>query len=249
MKAVVVLLFFISLQTNPHVSADDVETGKRAYRVHCANCHGADARGGRGPNLASGELYHGATDADLYRTIEDGIPGTEMPSSWLEPKRIWQVVAFVRSLSGTEAAPSARGDVSRGRELFRGKGACLECHRVGREGGFAGPDLSTVGSRRSPEHLRASIVAPEEEISPDYRLVAVSPSGGATTTGYLRNEDRHYLLLLDLEGKLRSFDKSGLQRVEKDRPSMMQSYDGTFDEAELDDLVAYLGSLRKTRAH
>lgn len=244
------ILLFLSLQTNPHTSADDVEAGKRVYRVHCASCHGADGRGGRGPDLASGELYHGATDADLYRNIEDGIPGTEMPASWLVPKRLWQVVAFVRSLSGTEAPSSIRGDVSRGQDLFRGKGGCLQCHRVGREGGFAGPDLSTVGSRRSPEHLKASIVTPEEEISLDYRIATVSLSnGGVATTGYVRNEDRHYLLLLDLEGKLRTFEKSGLQKVEKDRRSMMQSYEGVFDDADLEDLVAYLASLRKTRTH
>jgi len=246
----VLILLFLSLQTNPHTSADDVEAGKRVYRVHCASCHGADGRGGRGPDLASGELYHGATDADLYRNIEDGIPGTEMPASWLVPKRLWQVVAFVRSLSGTEAPSSIRGDVSRGQDLFRGKGGCLQCHRVGREGGFAGPDLSTVGSRRSPEHLKASIVTPEEEISLDYRIATVSLSnGGVATTGYVRNEDRHYLLLLDLEGKLRTFEKSGLQKVEKDRRSMMQSYEGVFDDADLEDLVAYLASLRKTRTH
>ncbi|HLE71644.1 MAG TPA: c-type cytochrome [Vicinamibacteria bacterium] len=152
--------------------------------------------------------------------------------------------------SSTTSTNSTGGDVSRGRDLFRGRGGCLECHRVGREGGFAGPDLTTVGSRRSPEHLKASIVTPEEEISLDYRIATVSPSkGGVATTGYVRNEDRHYLLLLDLEGKLRTFEKSGLQKVEKDRRSMMQSYDGVFDDAELEDLVAYLASLRMTRAH
>lgn len=244
------ILLFLSLQTNPYTSADDIGSGKRVYRVHCASCHGADGRGGRGADLASGELYHGATDADLYRNIQDGIPGTEMPANWLDPKRIWQVMAFVRSLSGTESSSPVRGDASRGQELFRGKGGCLQCHRVGREGGFAGPDLSAVGSRRSPEHLKASIVTPEEEISLDYRIATVSPSnGGVATTGYVRNEDRHYLLLLDLEGRLRSFEKSGFQRVEKERRSMMQSYDGVFDERELEDLVAYLASLRKTRTH
>ncbi len=244
------VFLLLTLQTNPHTSADDVQSGKRAYRVHCASCHGVDGRGGRGPDLTSGELYHGASDADLYRNIYDGIPGTEMPANWLVPKRLWQVVAFVRSLSETRAESSTPGDLSRGQELFRGRGGCLECHRVGREGGFAGPDLSMVGSKRSPEHLKESLLSPEEEIRQDYWIATVSPSTGAAgTTGYVRNEDRHYLLLLDLEGKLRTFEKSGIQQVERERRSTMQSYDGVFDDAELEDLVAYLASLRKTRAH
>jgi mono/diheme cytochrome c family protein len=86
----VLVLVVLVLQTIPHTSAEDVEWGKRAYRVHCASCHGIDGRGGRGPDLTSGDFYHGATDDDLYATIEDGIHGTEMPSTLLEPKRIWQ---------------------------------------------------------------------------------------------------------------------------------------------------------------
>ena len=69
--------------------------------------------------------------------------------------------------------------------------------------------------------------------------------GGAVTTGFIRNEDRHYLLLLDLDGKLRSFSKDRLSKVDIDRRSTMQSFDGVFDASELLDVVAYLATLRK----
>ncbi|MCP5112639.1 MAG: c-type cytochrome, partial [bacterium] len=58
---------------NPHTSAKDVAAGGRMYRSHCANCHGTEGEGGRGPNLTSGNFRHGGSDQDLYTTISDGI--------------------------------------------------------------------------------------------------------------------------------------------------------------------------------
>ena len=243
------MLLVLFLQTNPHTSADDVERGGNVYKIHCVRCHGLAGEGGRGPNLANGDFYHGDTDADLFRNIGDGIAGTEMPASFLTPARIWQTVAFVRTLNQASEPASVPGDASRGATLFREKGACFQCHRVGREGGFAGPDLSTIASRRSTDYLQASIVNPDEDVSRSYWTATLTTSGGSDTiTGFIRNDDRHYLLLLDLDGNLRSFDKNELSAVELDRHSMMQSFDGIFDTTELEDVVAYLATLRKERS-
>jgi putative heme-binding domain-containing protein len=242
-------LLVLFLQANPHTSADDVAQGGLAYRTHCARCHGPAGEGGRGPNLADGDFFHGDTDADLFRNIDDGIAGTEMPGAFNTTTRIWQMVAFVRALNQASEPASVPGNASRGESLFRENGACLQCHRVGREGGFAGPDLSTIASRRSVSNLRASILMPDEDVSLSYWTATVTPSnGGDTTTGFIRSDDRHHLLLLGLDGHLRSFRKDELSNVEVDRRSTMQSYDGFFDADELEDLVAYLATLRKDRS-
>jgi putative heme-binding domain-containing protein len=243
------MLLVLFLQASPHASADDVERGGKAYRIHCARCHGLSGEGGRGANLADGDFYRGDTDADLFRNVDDGIAGTGMPGTWLAPVRIWQIVAFVRTLNQASEPASVPGNASRGESLFREDGACLQCHRVGREGGFAGPDLSTIASRRSVGHLRASILKPDEDVSQAYWTATVTTSnGGDTTAGFIRSDDRHHLLLLDLDGHLRSFRKDELSSVEVDRQSTMQSYDGFFDTDELEDLVAYLATLRKERS-
>src|SRR5215813_8395711 len=136
---------------NPRTSTADVAQGEKTFRSHCSPCHGFKAEGGRGPNLATGVFYHGATDADLLRNISNGIPETEMPGLFYSPDRVWQVVAYIRSLN----AASARevGDAQRGAEVYRSSG-CAKCHRISGEGDRMGPDLSSIGQSRSPEHLR-----------------------------------------------------------------------------------------------
>ena len=111
-------------------------------------------------------------------------------------------------------------------------------------GRFAGPDLSSVGSRRSLEHLRTSILDPNDDVRRRYWVATVTRSGGETATGFVLNEDRHSVQLLLLEGALRSLDKAELETFERDENSLMQSYDGVFDDSELNDLLSYLVSLR-----
>lgn len=241
------LLILFVQSANPHTSADDVKIGREYYRLRCAECHGAVGEGGRGPDLAAGVFYHGGEDQDVFNTIRNGVRGTEMPGFRSSDERLWQVVAFVRSLNEAATLEEASGNATRGKALFQGKGECLSCHRVGAEGGFSGPDLGSIGSRRSLEHLRASMLDPSADVRRRYWLVTVTGTNGVRTSGNLLNEDRHSLQLLDLKGRLRSFDKETLQTIERDPNSMMQSYDGVFDERELDDVLSYLVSLRRER--
>ena len=60
-------------------NADAITAGMGAYRVRCADCHGMDARGIRGPDISQ-VWARGRTDAALFRTIRNGVPNTEMPA-------------------------------------------------------------------------------------------------------------------------------------------------------------------------
>ena len=42
---------------------------------------------------------------------------------------------------------------------------CLLCHRVGKEGADIGPSLNGVGTRRTPDQIRAAIVSPPKTTS------------------------------------------------------------------------------------
>src|SRR5689334_10130352 len=96
---------------------DDSAAGERLFRLHCAECHGVDGEGGAGPDLTRGMYRHGSTDAAIYRTISQGVPGTPMPANSLSDLQLWQIVRYVRALAGgTRVAVS--GDRARGEELF-----------------------------------------------------------------------------------------------------------------------------------
>src|SRR5215472_7804010 len=163
---------------NPYTSTADVVQGEKTFRSHCSPCHGLKGEGGRGPNLAAGIFYHGPSDADLLRNISNGIDGTEMPGLFYSPDRVWQVVAYIRSLNAvSQRFPGSA--VATGESVYRREG-CGNCHRVNGVGGRMGPDLSSIGKSRSVDHLRQSILDPNADVRPRYRVVTITDDDGKT---------------------------------------------------------------------
>jgi putative heme-binding domain-containing protein len=200
--------------------------------------------GGLGPNLTTGTFFHGGTDADLYRNVSDGIVGTAMPGVFFDGTQVWQIVAFVRSLSQTGIATSVHGDAAHGGQLFREKG-CAGCHLVRGEGGVKGPDLSVIGSQRSPEYLSESIVDPNAKVAQQFWVAKIVARDGTSYSGFLMNQDTYMVQILDFSRGLQSLPRSSLQDFGIDRSSAMPSYKGKLSEGELNDLVSYLASLKE----
>ena len=228
---------------NPFTSERDVEAGGRMYRSHCAVCHGLEGEGGRGVALTSGLFRHGATDRDLYTTISTGIPGTEMPGIFFNGRQMWQLVAFVRSLSAGRAAEQVEGDVENGRTIYVAKG-CGGCHRIRGEGGRMGPDLSDIGGMRSLGHLQASVLRPNDSVLPQHWMARAKTNAGKAVSGMRMNEDTFSVQLLDAGGQLISLRKADLAEYEVDRTSAMPAFEGQIEGSDFDDLMAYLASQR-----
>ena len=227
---------------NPRTSAMDVAAGAKTFRSHCTPCHGLNGEGGRGPNLAAGVLFHGSSDSDLLNNISNGIPGTEMPGLSYNEDRVWQVVAYVRSLNEAYRAKVA-GDRMEGQKVFRAKG-CPQCHRINGEGGRLGPDLTNIGKTRAPAHLRQAVIEPNADVRQRYWVVRATSRDGKTYNGFLMNEDTYSVQLIDFEEQLRSLEKAELKEYKVEKPSTMPDYKDALAETELEDLVAYLSSLR-----
>lgn len=221
-------------------TAADIAAGAKTFRSHCSPCHGLNAEGGRGPDLSQGIFYRGSTDEALLKNISDGIEGTEMPGLFYSPDRVWQVVAYLRSLAQRE---TPKGDASRGAALFASRG-CAGCHRVAGQGGRSGPDLTQIGSSRSMRHLREAMTTPDADVRQRYWVVSARGDDGRPVNGFLMNEDTYTVQLFDEAGNLRSLSKSGLRDYAVAKKSKMPSF-AKLPAAELDDLVAYLGSLRR----
>jgi cytochrome c oxidase cbb3-type subunit III len=84
--------------------------GKRLFSAYnCTGCHG-NGGGAIGPALIDDEWAYGHEADQIYRTILEGRPNG-MPA-WrgkIPDQQIWQIVAYVRSMSGLapkDAAPS-----------------------------------------------------------------------------------------------------------------------------------------------
>ena len=231
---------------NPHDTPQDRTAGAKIFRTHCAPCHGSKATGGTGPNLTTGVFFHGGTDADLYRNISGGIPGTAMPDVFFDGTQVWQIVAFVRSLSERAAPEAARGNAAHGQQLVRDKG-CLGCHLIRGEGGAKGPDLSLIGSQRSASHLRESILDPSANVAKEYWVAKILTTDGASYTGFVMNQDTYAVQILDFSRGLTTVSRSRFKDFGIDRSSVMPSYKDKLSDSELDDVVAYLLSLQRPK--
>src|SRR5438128_11712727 len=95
--------------------------------------------------------------------------------------------ALVGGAAGWQTDTPA-GDASRGKALVE-SGGCFDCHRIGDRGSRLGPNLSEIGSRRTPVRLQQALVAPDEEVLPENRFVRVVTKDGGTITGKLLNQD------------------------------------------------------------
>lgn len=233
---------------NPYTTASDVQRGKRLFAANCAVCHGPDGAGGRGANLAQPRLRRAPDDRALFFVIRQGVPGTEMPPGWwvLDEHEIWQVAAYVRSL-GRVVTDSVTGYAGAGAQVFRAKG-CIACHQAGAEGGRMGPALTDIGSRRGVAYLRAVVLDPSSLLPEEFMQLRIVTLDGKRITGIRLNEDPYSIQVRDLSDHLLSFWKGELASLEK-QPGQtpMPAFHGQLSDRELDDLVAYLVSLRGDR--
>lgn len=224
----------------PQSAPADVAAGAKTFRSHCAVCHGPKGEGGQGPNLTTGVFRHGGTDADLLRTISNGIPGTAMPGIFYTEDRVRQIVAYLRTLS---ANGNSTGDTTRGREIYRARG-CAQCHRIDGEGGRLGPDLSRVGRSRAAPYLKQALLSPGDNVSPDFWVVSFTTKTGDKQSGFLRNEDTYTVQFLDFNENLRSVSKADILDYQVAKESRMPPYREVLSDKELNDLVAWLSSLK-----
>jgi putative heme-binding domain-containing protein len=228
----------------PKPTPADVAQGERTYGTECSFCHGPKGEGAVGPALAGPRLRRAPNDQALLQVIREGIAGTQMPPSTLPMARIWQLVAYLRTLGRVQQSKSP-GDPKPGEEVYAGKGGCARCHTIAGHGAGIGPDLSDVGARRDRDFLRASLLTPEASISRDFMQVRLVTKEGQRLVGVRLNEDTFSIQIRDLSNQVHSFWKAELSDLVKEpNRSPMPSYSETLTPKELDNLVAYLESLQ-----
>ncbi len=154
----------------PKLTPELLKQGEALYDKQCAVCHGAKGRGdGRAadflfpkPRNFTNGLFKirstpggsPPTDQDIFRTINNGIPGSAMPNfSYLSEGERWGLVAFIKKLAEIEEEdlerviqvppepPTTAQTLVKGKELYK-KMKCWECH--GFEGRGDGPSAKQL---------------------------------------------------------------------------------------------------------
>jgi cytochrome c oxidase cbb3-type subunit III len=225
----------------------DIAEGGRLYRINCIGCHGPDGDRVTGIDLGRGRFRRVKSDEDIVNTIINGVPGTGMPPNTMVPLRAYNIVGYLRNMSTSANTPSvaaASGDITRGKALFEGKGACNNCHRVRGEGGRSGPDLTEAGLLLRTIEIERAMTDPDAEMSAARHPFRAVKKDGTEITGLLLNQDAYSAQIIDSKGNLVSVQKSDMRETGFMTKSPMPSYKGKLSAQELADLIAYVGSLK-----
>jgi cytochrome c oxidase cbb3-type subunit 3 len=100
-------------------NAYDLSQGQLLYqKFNCSGCHALAGGGSIGPPLMDATWLYGARPEDVYRSIVEGRPnGMPAFGGKIPEAQVWQLVAYVRSLSGLaplDARPSRSDSISTG---------------------------------------------------------------------------------------------------------------------------------------
>lgn len=224
-------------------NAKETDVGRGLFRIMCAPCHGIAAKGGRGPDLTLGTFNAGNGDQDLFRVIAHGVAGTEMPGYGVRvgEENIWRLVSYIRS-TAVKPEPAPKGSAFAGQTLFWGKGGCGQCHRVSSRGGVMGPDLTRVGRKRSVAYLRQSVIDPSADLTPGFYKITATMKDGRRISGVQKGFDNFSAQLMTVDGTVHSFSREDAPST-REYVSLMPAYK-SFSETELNDLIAYMLTLR-----
>ena len=159
------------------------QNGRRLFVSSCSACHGDSGKGGRGPDLTTGDWKHGGSDEDLLRNITKGIPGTQMPAIPLPEPDARAIVAHLRELTAS-GVDTITGDPDAGRAVFTGR--CASCHMYAGSGGILGPDLTNIRARHKSASLAKALAEP---------ITFTEAAGGVR--GVKKNEDTFTIQLMD----------------------------------------------------
>lgn len=91
-----------SARTNPLESDPEaIAAGNKLFHMHCAECHGEMAEGGKkAPSLLVDEVQQ-STPGTLFWLLTNGVVRRGMPVwSKLPESQRWQLVSYLKSLSG-----------------------------------------------------------------------------------------------------------------------------------------------------
>jgi quinoprotein glucose dehydrogenase len=139
----------------------------------------------------------------------------------------------------------AGGDIQRGRQLFfeRAQLSCVRCHRVGKDGGEVGPNLSDIGLKKNREYLLEAILAPNAKIAEGFETVLIQTDEGEVLSGIVKKKEAHQLLVVKADGTQVVIPIASIEAMRPGQSSMPADLVKYLNKREMRDMVAYLASL------
>ncbi|MBX3176279.1 MAG: HEAT repeat domain-containing protein [Candidatus Hydrogenedentes bacterium] len=216
------------------------------------------------PNLL--KAFAGNESAEVGRALVTGLKAPSIPPHLLSPATLEPVLAGYPEEVKSEAAPLLEqhaaqeaervaklleleplvtsGDVGNGRRVFFGeKAACYTCHRIGDEGGYLGPDLTTVGLIRSAHDILESVLFPNASLVQDYETYTIETEW-EIHDGVISRQDAGSITLMTGVGEEVRINRDEITSMTTSPISKMpEGLDTALTREELIDLITFMMSL------
>jgi len=232
------------------------ERGRTLYSSGCAFCHGADARGAQGPDLAR-SLYvtNDIGGGVLGEFLKTGRPANGMPPfPTLTANDLTDLSAFLKtrvtaamSRPPMDPASIVVGNATAGAAYFNGAGRCSTCHSP--SGDFKG-----IGAKYNPLVLQGRMINPRvvgggrgvTVPPPPPATVKVTLPGGSVVAGRLVAVNDFFVTLVDRSGVRRTIERDNdVPKVEISDPLEAHRQQMlVYTDQIMHDLVAYLVTLK-----
>lgn len=225
-----------------------VQRGSAQFAATCGFCHGADAKGGRAPDLTrSAIVSHDVKGSTIGPVVRNGIPEGGMPSfPSLTDDQLSDIVAFLHhqmytaqhSAGVPNDYPLAKlltGNAEAGKAYFDGAGGCNQCHSVT-------GDLAGVAKKYTPLELQQHMVYPSAKTV--IKTATVTLKDGTKYEGKIDHQDDFNIGIVCQDGWYRSWPLSEVQVQVHDPLSAHRDLMKKYTDADIHNLFAYLESLK-----
>ena len=241
------ILWVFAPLARPQADAKETaaQLGKKQFAQSCGFCHGADATGGRGPDLVRSALVaHDQKGELIGEVIRNGRPDKGMPAIPASNEQIAEISAFLhaRALEALKSSsvpkdyPAEKlltGNAETGRKFFEGAGGCTNCHS-------ATGDLAGVARKYSSIELEARMLYPGGK----QKSAVVTLPNGEQIHGLIVNSDDFMIGVRDESGWYRSFSRN---RVKVEIQDPLEAHRKLLDkltQQDVHNLFTYVYSLK-----
>ncbi len=153
--------------------------------------------------------------------------------------------AFAADPKNVQGLALEGGNAVKGELVFRGAGACTQCHSVDGQGGIQGPPLDGVALRQDRVTLLESVITPNAKIADGYGTMTITTKSGETVMGQLKAEKDGKVELLLPSGEKKAIAAGDI--VKREGPiSIMPQIAAVLPPTDLRDLIEFL-SQRKAK--
>jgi quinoprotein glucose dehydrogenase len=120
----------------------------------------------------------------------------------------------------------------------------MRCHKVGGQGGDAGPALDGVASRKDRRYLLESIANVNAAIADGFQMVILTTNKGETLAGLLKKETPTDFVLENPGQPAVTVKKADVKQRDNAPSGMLPNIADLITPRELRDIIEYMATLR-----